>query len=150
MDPGFISGLEVAAPTRSNETRPVEVIERLYRAFDRQDVSAVLDCFSDEIVIRQSDELPWGGIWKGKEGAMAFFTELTSRIRTRVDVERLIVAGDTVVEIGRTEGEAVASGRGFSIAEAHVFRVRAGRVVSMEAYVENVEMLGALEGVEVS
>jgi ketosteroid isomerase-like protein len=75
---------------------------------------------------------------------MAFFTELTSRIQTRVRVERLIEAGDTVVEIGRTEGEAVDSGQAFSIAEAHVFRVQDGQIVSMDAYVDNHEMLDAL------
>jgi hypothetical protein len=77
-----------------------------------------------------------------------FFSALTSRIQTRVRVERLIEAGDTVVEIGRTEGRAVGSERAFSISEAHVFRVSDGKVVSMDAYVDNHEMLDALRDPE--
>jgi ketosteroid isomerase-like protein len=56
------------------------------------------------------------------------------------------VAGDTVVENGRTCGRAVATGHEFAIDETHVWRIRDGKVVSMRAYVDNAAMLAALTG----
>ena len=130
-----------ATPT---ETAPREVVQAVYAAFERGDIPAVLELFDPKIEISQSSELPWGGTHRGHEGALEFFGTLTAHIRTSVAAERMIVAGDTVVEIGRTEGHAVESGREFSIDEAHVWEVRDGRIVSMRAYVDNEAMLAAI------
>lgn len=130
--------------TSFTDTSPRETVARLYEAFEAGDTAAAFACFDPEIVISQSAELPWGGTYRGLEEAAAFFTRLTSRIRTQVKVERFVLAGDTVVESGRTEGIALESGREFSIPETHVFKVRDGKIVRMEAYVENAEMLDAL------
>ena len=131
-------------PSATHTASPLEVVEGLYRAFETQDVAAVFACFSEEVVITQSEELPWGGTFRGLEAAAGFFMTLTSHIQTKVTVDRFIVAGDTVVETGRTEGTAVATGRGFSIAETHVFRVADGKITRMEAYIDNAAMLEAI------
>lgn len=127
----------------SNRT-PLEAVQDLYRAFESRDVAAAIACFSEDVEIVQSDDLPWGGTHRGHAGAVEFFTSLTSHITTSVDVSRLLVAGDTVVENGRTQGSAVESGRGFSIPETHVFKVRGGKISRMEAYVDNAAMLRAI------
>ncbi len=123
---------------------PVQVIQGLYAAFARRDIDAVFARFHDEITVRQSDELPWGGTYKGKDEAMRFFGTLTSHIDTQVDIDRLIKAGDAVVEVGRTRGRSIATGRDFTIDEVHVWRIRDGKVLSMDAFVDNAEMLAAL------
>lgn len=130
----------------TNTLSPVDVVRALYGAFERHDVEAVLSCFDENVEISQSEELPWGGLHHGHDGAMRFFGSLMSHIATQVEVDRLLVAGDTVVETGRTTGMALSSGREFSIAETHVFKVRDGKVVRMEAYVDNAAMLDALAG----
>ena len=68
----------------------------------------------------------------------------TAHIATRVRIDRLIVAGDTVVENGRSCGRALRSGREFAIDETHVWGVRDGKVVRMHAYVGNAAMLAAI------
>jgi hypothetical protein len=125
-------------------TRPADVVRSVYEAFERRDVPAVLELFDPEIVITQSEEVPWGGTHRGHQGALEFFGRLGACIETNVEIDRLIVAGDAVVEIGRTRGHAVGSERPFEIHEAHVWRVRDGRVVGMDAYVDNAKMLEAL------
>lgn len=125
-------------------TAPLDVVESLYAAFDSQDVEAAFACFDEDVEITQSEELPWGGTFHGLEGAATFFMTLTSLITTKVEVSGFIVAGDTVVETGRTEGSAVETGRGFSIPETHVFQVRDGKITRMEAYVDNAAMLRAI------
>jgi ketosteroid isomerase-like protein len=126
------------------KVEPLEAVERLYRAFDDRDTETVFACFAEDIVIRQSTDLPWGGTWRGPEGAAAFFAALTSHIETRVRIERMIEAGDTIVEIGWTEGRAIATNRTFSIPETHVFEVVDSRIRSMTAYVDNRQMLEAI------
>jgi uncharacterized protein len=121
-----------------------EVVRSLYDAFERSDVEAVLALFHPEIEIRQSEEVPWGGTYRGHEGAVRFFTALGGHIQTRVEIDRLVVSGDAVVETGRTVGRAVATQQPFAIDETHVWRLRDGKVVSMEAFVDNAAMLAAL------
>jgi uncharacterized protein len=122
----------------------VAIVRALYDAFARRDVDAVLALMDPEVVIRQSDQVPWGGTYHGHEQALAFFARLTEHIETAVEIDRLIVAGDAVVEVGRTCGRALATGREFAIDETHVWRLRDGRIASMEAFVDNAEMLAAL------
>jgi ketosteroid isomerase-like protein len=133
-------------PSATQTTSPLKVVEDLYHAFDSQDVAAAFGCFAENVVITQSDDLPWGGTFHGLEEAADFFMTLTSHIQTKVTVDRFIVAGDAVVETGRTEGTAVATGRAFSIAETHVFKVADGKITRMEAYVDNAAMLEAISG----
>ena len=125
-------------------TSPAGVVRDVYAAFERRDVPRLLELFDPEIVVTQSEEVPWGGTYRGHEAVLEFFGRLGARIQTNVEIDRLIVAGDTVVENGRTCGHAVESGRRFAIDETHVWRVRDGRVVRMEAYVDNAAMLAAL------
>ena len=125
-------------------TSPADVVRSVYAAFERRDVPAVLELFDPEIVITQSEDVPWGGTHRGHAGALEFFGQLGSLIDTNVEIDRLIVAGDTVVEVGRSRGRAVGSGRSFEVHEVHVWRVRDGRVVGMDAYVDNAAMLEAL------
>ncbi len=129
----------VAAPT------PADVVRSVYDAFERRDVPALPELFADEIVITQSAELPWGGTYRGHDAAVEFLRRLGSRVQTNVEIDRLIAAGDTVVQSGRTRGHAIATGRPFAVDETHVWRVRDGKVVGMEAYVDNAAMLAALQ-----
>jgi ketosteroid isomerase-like protein len=130
--------------TTKQDTQPTEVIRAVYEAFGRRDIAGLLDLFAPDIVISQSQEVPWGGTYRGHDEALEFLGKLGSHIETSIDIDRLIVAGDTVVEIGRTCVQAVESGREFAIDEIHVWRVRDGKVVRMEAYVDNAAMLSAL------
>ncbi len=136
-----MSTTAVAPPTHD----PADAVRAVYDAFRRRDVAAVLARFDDDVEIRQSEEVPWGGTYRGHDEALRFFGTLVSHIETQVEIERLIVAGDTVVENGRTCGRARSTGREFAIDETHVWRVRDGKVVSMHAYVDNAAMLEALE-----
>lgn len=141
-------GVEAPPLTTTTQDRSevAEIVRSLYDAFDRRDIETVLGLFDADIEIRQSDELPWGGTYRGAEGAVDFLTALASHVDTRVEIDRLVVAGDTVVESGRTCGRACRSGREFAIDETHVWQVRDGRVVRMEAYVDHAAMLAALSG----
>ncbi|HWT25544.1 MAG TPA: nuclear transport factor 2 family protein [Solirubrobacteraceae bacterium] len=122
----------------------VDVVRSVYEAFGRGDVEALVALLDPGVEIRQSAEVPWGGTYRGIDEALRFFGTLVAHIRTQVEVDRLIVAGDTVVENGRTCGYVVRSGHEFAVDETHVWTVRDGRITGMHAYVDNAAMLAAL------
>jgi ketosteroid isomerase-like protein len=124
--------------------RDVENVEAIYVAFGRRDLPAVLRHLGKDIEIVQSAELPWGGIYLGHAGVQQFYTALQTHLDSRVEMERLLDAGDHVVAVGRTVGKARSTGLEFDVPVVHVWRFRDGRVSRFEAYIDNTAMLCAL------
>lgn len=124
--------------------RAIDVVRRVYDAFDRQDLAGVLAHCHPEIEVCQRQALPWGGVYRGHAGVRQFFGALVAHIDTRVEIDRLFAAGDTVVEVGTTRGRARASGRAFAVDETHLWTVRDGCIVRMEALVDEAAMQAAL------
>jgi ketosteroid isomerase-like protein len=122
----------------------LDVIKRVYAAFETYDFGVIEEVFDPEVEIWQSELLPWGGRFTGHQGAVAFFSGLLSHVKTAVTVDQLIDAGDHVIEVGRTAGTAIATGASFDVPEIHVWRLREGKVISMHAYIETPAVLVAL------
>jgi ketosteroid isomerase-like protein len=92
----------------------VNLIRSPYQAFERRDQTAVAAALDSGVEFRQTEELPWGGYYKGfPEGAHAFFSKLLAHIESCVEVERLWAAGDAVVVVGRTRGQTRTSEKPF-------------------------------------
>jgi ketosteroid isomerase-like protein len=124
--------------------RDVEKIQELYQAFAKRDARTVLMLMSEEVEIVQSRELPWGGEYRGHEGARDFLGKLTEHLDTRLEIERFIDAGEHVVAIGRTVGQTRAAKLEFDVPVAHVWTLREGRITRFEPYIDNATMLAAL------
>ena len=122
----------------------VALIESVYDAFRRRDLPAVFALLADDVEIYQSSAIPWGGTYRGHEGAASFFTKLVTAITSTVTLERCVDAGDPVVAIGRTRGTVNGSGTGFDVAVAHVWTLRDGKIVRVEYFIDNPPMLAAL------
>ena len=113
-----------------------EIVRGGYDAFKRGDVGAVFELFEPEVEIYQSELLPWGGNYRGHQGAHEFFTTLMANVETIVDPEEVIEAGDRVVEIGVSRGRVKVSDTEFAVREVHVWQLRHGKVVRFEAYLD--------------
>lgn len=124
----------------------VDLVHAIYDAFARQDIPTIFALFDPAIEITQSREVPWGGEYKGHNGAMEFFAKLTGAIQSKVEHERFIDAGDTVVQIGRTRGKVHANGAAFDVSEAHVWKIKDGKVIRYDSYIDNAKMRAALKG----
>ncbi len=86
----------------------IDLVRSLYDAFDRRDQAAVAAAMDPEVEFRQTEQLPWGGHYKGfPDGVHQFFSKLLSHVESKVDVERMWEAGNAVIVVGRTR---VASG----------------------------------------
>lgn len=125
-------------------TSPAQVVQEVYAAFGRRDVAAVFGRLSPDVELVQSSELPWGGRYRGLDGAGQFLTKLTSHLESAVTLERLITAGDHVVAIGWTEGRVKSTGTPFRVPIAHVWQVSDGRVGRVQFFIDHAPMRAAL------
>lgn len=123
---------------------PVEIVQELYDAFGRRDVQKVFGLLAENVEIRQSEELPWGGIYRGHEGAREFFGKLGAHLNSTLEFERLIWSGDYVTAVGWTTGTVKANDAGFRVPVAHVWKIRGDAVVRVRFLIDNPMMLEAL------
>lgn len=124
----------------------VQLIQEIYEGFARRDLAAIFSRFAPEIEIVQSAELPWGGTYRGHDGAREFVGKLTRHINSSVQVERMICAGEHVIAVGWTRGVTIATGARFDVPVAHVWKVREGLVTQVQFFIDNPTMLSALAG----
>ncbi len=132
-----------AAPLRG-PSAAVRVVEALYQAFRRRDMTAILGLFAEDVELEQSPALPWGGSYRGHDGARRFFGQLGSRLNSALTFERLIDSGDHVAAVGWTEGTVNATGARYRVPVVHLWRVRDGKIARAEFYIDHPTMLEAL------
>jgi uncharacterized protein len=123
---------------------PIEVVQAAYESFARRDIPKIFALFSPDIEIIQSEELPWGGHYRGHEGAREFFTKLTTHLDSTLEIERLINAGEHIVAVGWTQGKVKSTGATYRVPIAHVWKVRDGMVIQVQFLIDNPTMLTAL------
>lgn len=124
---------------------PIEVVRAVYAALDAHDLGAMLALTDPAVTIDQSDLLPWGGHHVGYDGLRTFSAGVAAHLDSKVEVIELFEAGDRVVQVGRTRGQARTTGRAFDANEIHVWRVVDGRVAALEVYVDTVALRTALD-----
>lgn len=123
---------------------PVGIVEAVYAAIGRRDLPALFGRLAPEVTLVQSAELPWGGVYRGHDGARAFLGKLTAHLASTVTVERIVSAGDHVAVTGWTEGKVNATGAGFRVPVVHVWQVREGLVVHVQFFIDHPAMQAAL------
>ncbi len=128
-----------------SERPNVGVVRRIYESFKNRDLSGLFGSFAPDIVLYQSDEVPWGGTHKGHDGARESFGKLMKSINSTLVVERFIDAGDHVVAVGRTQGSVNATAARYDVPIAHVWKLKDGKVVEVRFYIDNPVMLAALQ-----
>lgn len=123
---------------------PTTLVEALYEAFRRRDMPAIFALFSPDIEIEQSTDLPWGGTYRGHDGARQFFGKLGSHINSTLALDRLVSAGDHVAAIGWTEGKVNATGARYRVPIVHLWQIRGSHIVRGEFFIDHPKMMEAL------
>jgi ketosteroid isomerase-like protein/predicted ester cyclase len=124
--------------------RNVDIIRGGYAAFAAGDIPAVLALFDDDMVWSTLESVRFGGVYHGPAGAGEFFTKLPQNYaELRVEPERYIDAGDTVVATGRHRGRTV-TGNGFDVPWMHVWTLRDGKATSFTEVFDTAPVARAL------
>jgi ketosteroid isomerase-like protein len=122
----------------------VDLARAGYAAFAAGDIPGVLALFADDLVWSVVDSTPFGGVYSGPQGAAEFFSKLPQYFaELRVEPERFIDAGETVVVEGRHRGRSV-SGNDVDLAFDHVWTFRNGKATSFTEVMDSARVIQAL------
>jgi ketosteroid isomerase-like protein len=120
------------------------LVQELYDAFARRDVSAVLARWHPEVELRQTELVPSGGHYRGHAGARE-----SSGGWSRGSTPPLASSASSTPTTTRRQwgGRAAAPGSeiAFDLAVVHIWTVRDGRITRLEVYIDTPAMLKALE-----
>ena len=122
----------------------VILVRSAYEAFRRGDIQAIFSILDPQIEVYQSDQVPWGGRYRGHAEVGNFFSKLTQAIESKVDPDHFVDADDHVVAVGYTRGRVRATGHEFEVPAVHIWTIRGGKVIRFEAYIDNPKMRSAL------
>ncbi|MFC9693586.1 nuclear transport factor 2 family protein [Kribbella sp. NPDC056951] len=128
----------------SEQLSNVQLVTNLYEAYGRGDLDAIRSYLAPDVVMTQSEQLPWGGRYLGPDGFFEFLGKLNGYLDARLEVDDVFDAGDTIVEIGYTVGTVRASGARFRARESHLITLREQRIVRFQVLVDVPAMLAAL------
>jgi len=123
----------------------VETMQDLYAAFGRGDIPSVLGAMDPNIEWREAENNPYqpdGTPWIGPD---AVLNNLFVKIGTEwdgftVNPKEFHDAGDTVVVEGRYTGTYKETGKSLDAQVTHVWRLRGGKVVSFQQYVDTAQL----------
>ena len=123
---------------------PIDVVKGLLAAFLERDLPKAFSVLSPDVEIVQSTEVPWGGHYRGHEGARQFFGTLAKHVASRPLTESFVQAGNTIVSIGVNKGTVLATGTPFQVPFAHVWTVSGGLITHIHFIINHSSILPLL------
>ena len=124
----------------------IDVINRIYKAFENRDSATVFSLLSHKIHITQCPQVPWGGVFQGLDEAKVFFGMVSTYIDSHVAIERIIDGGDRIAVIGRTHGIIKGTGAPFDAPIMHLWAFEDALAVRLEIVLDVAVMQAALGG----
>ena len=123
---------------------PLEIVKLGYERYAARDFAGVFELLADDIVVWQTDELPWGGEHHGHDGARKFFTTLAQYTAATPEPIAFVPAGKHVAVYGKLKGDAIATRKPIDLDIVHLWQVEAGKINRFEAFIDTPAMLAAL------
>lgn len=127
----------------------VEIVRRLFEAVERRDLAGILAAYDENIIIREAESLPYGGIYHGFDGAQkhaAGYVQTWGNFQTtneqKLDAE-FLDAGEKVIVLWRQR--AANGGRNFDSSAASVYKLRDGKIIESEMFQDTAAILSFLE-----
>lgn len=114
----------------------ITLVRLTYDSYARRDLAMIWKHLSPEIEIYQAAEVPWGGMYRGHDGALELFRKLNAFTDASPMPEEYFAAGEEVVVIGRARGTVHTTGRPFDLRIVHLWTVREGLIARFAAYID--------------
>ena len=129
------------------EKENVQVVQKMYAAFNRRDIPAVLDILSDDVewhspVTRTApDEISWSKPRHGREEVATFFMELGEKVEPdKLEPLEFTAQADRVVVEGKNRGTVRSTGKAYEHDWVMVFTVRQGKIARMWHYYDSIDL----------
>ncbi len=121
-----------------------QVVESLYAAFNRGDIAAILSRVATDATWRQSPLIPWGGDYRGPEGAGQFFSKLNDAAETLAfHPQEIFENGNDVFSFGVWEGKSRKTGKTVRTNWMFRWRVENDKVTRYEGYQDSAAIVAA-------
>jgi hypothetical protein len=122
------------------ESRNLDTIRRLFAAVEARDPEALLACYHEDVVIREAESLPYGGTYRGHDGALRHglaylrcWGTLQGDEQRKLD-HKLLDAGEFVVVQWRQKARNPESGETLDAPAVSLYRMRRGRIAESTMY----------------
>ncbi len=139
-----------ALTAEKTATDPASVVHQLYEAFEHGDMAALERLIAKDATwtyYGPASQLPFGGTRHGPAGVADFFAKVGETLDNPVATQfGYIVTGDTVAVPGTEESTVRATGIRYKADLVHVFKVRDGKIVSFEEFIDSGKVLLAFQG----
>ena len=129
------------------EEEHVRLIRRMFDAFARGDIPAVLDLLCDDIewAVQGPSSIPYAGKWRGKGRVQEFFKKLSEATELLEFVPAAFIAEkNRVVVLGHEKGRARKTSREYDNPWAMVYTFNQGKVAGFREYIDTAAVAGAL------
>ena len=113
------------------------IVQEIYTYFGQGNVAGILEHFLDAIEFNSHypTNVPYGGVWQGKEGFVKFLEAIEGSIQvSNFQISKLIVQDDTVVALGFEEFTVKATESACHNEWVHVWTLADAKVVKVRTY----------------
>ena len=113
------------------------IVQEIYTYFGQGNVAGILEHFLDAIEFNSHypTNVPYGGVWQGKEGFVKFLEAIEGSIQvSNFHISQFIAQDDTVVALGFEEFTVKATESARHNEWAHVWTLADGKVVKVLTY----------------
>ena len=132
-----------------SDSSQAQIVQALYEAFGAGDVPAILDLLADDVIfdLPRLEGVPLQPRYVGKDGFMQFLTDRGPSIQYDQFVpQEFIEHGNVVVVLGETQGIVLTTGKRFRHQWAQVYRLREGKIIGIQEFVDTTEISTAFRG----
>jgi ketosteroid isomerase-like protein len=124
-------------------------VRDLYAAFAAGDGSAILAMVDPRVVweCHAPPGVAYGGAYPGAAGTAAFLRAIADSVEVLdFGADETFAAGDRVVALGHETIRVKATGRRLTHSWVHVFRVKDGRLLRFDEWLDSAKLLEAFRG----
>ena len=128
------------------KTANIETTERVFEAFGRGDIDAILEHLAADVVIEfyGPPAIPYAGTYRGRDDARRFFETVLASIDVNVfEPQEMIASGDKVVVTGHLNLTAKATGREIDSDFVHVITLAGGRWLRFRDFMNTANAVAA-------
>ena len=116
-----------------------------YEAWDRGDIETAFAGIDEDFEFHEDPQFPEAGVYRGRDAFRGYFDRFREEWEGyRVRVEEVLDSGDKVLVFTQQMARGKASGVQIDLRIAHLWTIRSGKAVRMQAYFDRAEALKAL------
>lgn len=109
---------------------PADLVREIYARYTSDNRRGVVSLLARDVEFTLTTELPWGGVFRGHEGALRLYRRMRRHIDAAFEPHSFILAGSNKIAVGgKFRGTARTTGRPFVVDMIQLWTVTRGKVV---------------------